>query len=164
MHFGGGPFGRATLRFVTLASLIIASSCAVGAAGIAAPGAGAAPAGPPSPPPMPTHIMTSDPETCDTTDSHRQTMTLKGLFPAIDAHGAALIVTKTGRQPIALPYDPKGVIVPSFSYGADARHALTIVYDGIAWCSGNGTITFQLALGGQTSNVYTMQIDSSDDN
>jgi hypothetical protein len=163
MHFEGSPSGRTTLRFVTLAVLLLTSFGAVSATGSAAPGTSAPAPTIPTPPPFPTRIMSSDPETCDTTDSHRQTMMLKGLFPAIDAHGAALIVTKTGRQPIALPYDPKGLTVPSFSYAADARHALTIVYDGIAWCSGTGTITFQVALGGQMSNVYTMQIDSSDD-
>jgi hypothetical protein len=150
-YSGMNSKGRATrhkvLRPATLGLFLFATIAAAGAAA------------PQQQPQMRTLIAGSDPTTCSSSDEHRDTIVLKGQFPALDAHGAVLIVTQTGRQPIALPLDQRGATVPSFAFAADSKHAINVVYDGTQWCTVAGSLSFQVALGGMMSNIYTIQID-----
>jgi hypothetical protein len=112
---------------------------------------------------IPVRITGTVPNECDTQGDRRETLALRGEFPPVDAHGAALIVTETGKPPVAVPYDPSGITIPSFSYGPrDTEHLLTVVFDGRVWCAGTGYVQFQLLLGGRLSNLWSMHI--SDDN
>ncbi|MBV9101958.1 MAG: hypothetical protein JO060_00100 [Candidatus Eremiobacteraeota bacterium] len=104
-------------------------------------------------------ITSAQPDTCSSSDSKREVIVLSGDFLAIDKHGAALIVTQPGKPPVALAYDPKALTVPSFSY---APHSVTVLYDGTQWCHVTGSLTFQLALGGRLSNIFSMHIDGDD--
>ena len=111
--------------------------------------------------PVVNHIVSANPDTCESSDSKRDVIVLSGDFAQFDKHGALLIVTQPGKPAVALPYDPKALVVPSFSY---APHSVTVLYDGTQWCHVTGALTFQLALGGRLSNVFSMHIDGDDDN
>ena len=111
--------------------------------------------------PIVNRIMSANPDTCSSSDSKREVIVLSGDFANFDKHGALLIVTQPGKPAVALPYDPKALIVPSFSY---APHSVTVLYDGTQWCHVTGAMTFQLALGGRLSNIFSMHIDGDDDN
>jgi hypothetical protein len=158
-----------TLRFPKAASVLAVAVLLGSATGEATPIAGGAPIPAPSSSAiplskMPVRISGTVPTECDTQGDRRETLALRGEFPPPDAHGAALIVTETGKPPIAVPYDPTGVTIPSFSYGPrDTEHLLTVVFDGRVWCSGTGYVQFQLLLGGRLSNAYNMHISDDDE-
>jgi hypothetical protein len=152
MGSGGRTAGYKALRSGALGVFLVATFAAAGAA---------APQ-PQQQAQVRTLIMGSDTDTCSSDEDHRDTIVLKGQFPALDAHGAVLIVTQTGHQPIALPLDQRGTTVPSFSFAADSKHAINVVYDGTQWCTVAGSIGFQVALGGVMSNVFTIKIDPDD--
>ena len=112
----------------------------------------------------PPRIVGTVPAQCSSQGQSRQTIVLEGEFPAVDAHGAALIVSQTGRPPVAVPYDPSAIAVPSFTYSPrDGEHRLNVVFDGRSWCTGTGFMQLQIALGGRMSNTYSVQITDDDD-
>jgi hypothetical protein len=108
-------------------------------------------------------ITGSTPNVCDPQGEKREVIVLRGQFPSLDAHGATLIVSETGHPQMAVPYDQTRATVPSFSFANDPHHMLNVVYDGTQWCSDNGQLTFQLVMGGQISNTYSMRIVSDDE-
>jgi hypothetical protein len=148
-----------------LARIVARAGIAAGlfALSVSSAGAGNAPSPAASAPAIKVMIISSTPNVCDPQGEKREVIVLRGQFPALDAHGAALIVSETGHPQIAVPYDPTRATVPSFSFSNDPRHTLNVVYDGTQWCSDNGQLTFQLVMGGQISNTYSMRIISDDE-